>query len=167
MTHLCLWPLSYVFVACRHFHNDTSLKVTKKTPNLEDPYLEFCNFVWPHLCIVGKIFLLAKTFQKTPKSENAQKCPKNEFLMCTRLSLRKPAYVHELLYIIVAYTLNTWIFALQPVYTSSCTWLLFLQPAYASWKCQTNTNFEIRVVWVVMQLTPSVVTTLSSTLTLL
>ena len=30
-------------------------------------------------------------------------------------------------------------------------------------KCQKNTYFEIQVVWVVMQLTPSVVTTLSST----
>ena len=33
-------------------------------------------------------------------------------------------------------------------------------------KIQKNTYFEIRIVWVVMQLTPSVVTTLSSTLTL-
>ena len=32
--------------------------------------------------------------------------------------------------------------------------------------CQKNTFFEIRVVWVVMKLTPSVVTTLSSTLSL-
>ena len=33
-------------------------------------------------------------------------------------------------------------------------------------KMSKNTYFEIQVVWVVMQLTPSVVTTLSSTLTL-
>ena len=37
------------------------------------------------------------------------------------------------------------------------------QPAYSSCRCQKNTFFEIRVVWVVMQLTPSVVTTLSLT----
>ena len=34
-------------------------------------------------------------------------------------------------------------------------------------KMSKNTSFEIRVVWVVMQLTPSVVTTLASPLTLL
>ena len=69
--------------------HEKSLKVTEKTPNLEDPYLEFCNSIWPHLCTVGKIFLLAKTFQKTPKSENAQKYHKNEFFVCTRLSLKE------------------------------------------------------------------------------
>ena len=169
MTHLFLWPLSYVFVACWHFHDDTSWKVTKshwKTPNLEDPYLEFCNSIWPHFYTIGKIFLLAKTCYKTPRSENAQNTLKMSFLMCMRVSLRKPTYLCELLYIIVTYTLNTQLYALQPVYTSSCTWLFSLQPVYASWKCQKNMYFEIRVVWVVMQLTPSVVTTLSSTLTL-
>ena len=98
MTHLYLWLLSHDFVACRHFHDDTSWKVTKKTPNLEETYLEFCNSVWPHLHTVGKIFLLAKTFQKTPKSENAQKYPKNEFfLSICDFSLRKPTYIHDLL----------------------------------------------------------------------
>ena len=43
-------------------------------------------------------------------------------------------------------------------------WLLSPQPVYSSWKCQKNTFFEIWVVWLVMQLTPSVVTTLSLTL---
>ena len=169
MTHLYLWPLSHIIIACRHFHDDTSwksLKVIEKTPNLEDPYLEFCNSVWPHLYTVRKVFQLAKTSQKTPKSENAKKYPQNYFLMCTWLSLRKPVYIRELLYIIVVYTLNTWLSTLQPAYTSSCMWLLFLQPAYTSWKCQKNAYFEIQVVWVVMKPTPSVVTTLSSTLTL-
>ena len=46
------------------------------------------------------------------------------------------------------------------------TQLLSPEPTHASQKCQKNTYFEIRVVWVVMQLTPSVVTTLSLTLTL-
>ena len=169
MTHVCLWQLSHYLVACQHFHDDTSwksLNITEKTPNLEEPYLEFFNFVWPHLYTVGNIFQLDKTFQKTPKSQNAQKYPKNEFLTCMQLSLRKPTYVHEFLYIIVTYALNTQLSALKTTYTSSCTWLLSLQPAYAFWKCQKNTNFEIRVVWVVMQLTPSIVTTLSSILTL-
>ena len=86
MTHLYLWPLSHVSVACRHFHDDTSrksLKVTKKTPDLDDPYLELCNSVWPHLCTVRNTSMLAKTFQKTPKSEISQKYPKNDlFSMC-------------------------------------------------------------------------------------
>ena len=161
MTHLflCLCRIS----THRWWH---FMKVTEKTPNLEDPYIELYKSIWSHLCTVGNIFLLAKPFQKTPKSENAQKYPKMSFLMCTQVSLRKPTYVHELLYIIVVYALNTWLSALQPAYTSSCMWLLFLQPAYASWKCQKNAYFVIQVVWVVMQLTPSVVTTLSSTPTL-
>ena len=136
MTHLFLWPLSHHFIACRHFHDDTSwksLKVIEKTPNLKDPYLEFCNSVWPHLYTVGKVFVLAKTFQKTWKSEMPKSTPKISFLMCMWVSLRKPTYVCELLYIIVTYALNTWIFALQPTYTSLCMRLLSLQPAYASW----------------------------------
>ena len=38
--------------------------------------------------------------------------------MCTRIALGKPTYVRELLYIILAYALNTQIFAFQPAYTS-------------------------------------------------
>ena len=138
------WHIS----SCDHFpmissHVDTSwksLKFTKKTPKLEDPYIEFYNSVWPHLYTIGKVFQLAKTFQKTPKSENAQKYPKNEFFfMCTWVSLRTPMYVRDCLYII---------------------------PTYASKKCQKNMNLGIWVVWVVMQLIPSVLTTVSSTLTL-
>ena len=86
--------------------------------------------------------------------------------MYTQVSLGKPTYVHDLLYIILTYALNTQLSALQLMYNSSCMGLLFLQPAYASSKCQKNAYFEIRVVWVVMQMTPSVVNTLSSTLTL-
>ena len=55
------------------------MKVTENRPNLEDPYIEFCNSVWPHLYTIEKILQLAKTFRKTPKFENAQKYPKNEF----------------------------------------------------------------------------------------
>ena len=55
------------------------MKVIEKIANLEDPYIEFYNSIWSHLYTVGKVFMLAKTFQKTPKSENAQKYPKNEF----------------------------------------------------------------------------------------
>ena len=114
MTHLFLWPLSHDSVACwripwRHF-----MKVTEKTPNLEDIYLEFCNSIWPHLYTVGNTFMLAKHFQKTPKFENAQKFPKNEFFLSIRdFPLRKPAYVRNLLYIIPTYIrelLYTWKF---------------------------------------------------------
>ena len=53
--------------------HEKSLNVTKKTPKLEDPYLQLCNSIWPHLYTIGMISLLAKTFKKTPKYENAQK----------------------------------------------------------------------------------------------
>ena len=78
----------------RHF-----MKVTEKTPNLEESYLELCNSVWPHICTVGKVFVSTKTFQKTPKSKNAQKYPKNEFfdvyvsfLKETRVRMRLSLY---------------------------------------------------------------------------
>ena len=90
MTHLFLWPLSHDSVTCRHFHDDTSwksLKFTEKTPNLEDPYIAFCKSVWPHIYTVGKVFLLVKTFQKTPKYENSQKYLKNAFFLYSWLSL--------------------------------------------------------------------------------
>ena len=152
MTHLFLWPLSHDFVTCRHFHDDTSWKSLKKKPNLEDPYLEFCHFVWPHIYTVGKIFLLAKTFQKTPKTENAQKYPKSEFLMCTQISLKE---TH----------VRTWV----AIYNSRVC-LKYATFYIATYVCllkmSKNMYFEIWVVWVVMQLTHLVVTTLSSTLTL-
>ena len=56
------------------------MKVTEKAPILEDPYLEFCNSVWPLLYTVGKVFESEKPSQKTPKYENSQKYPKNENL---------------------------------------------------------------------------------------
>ena len=101
------WHIS----SCDHFpmissHVDTSwksLKVIEKTPNLEDLYIEFCNSVWPHLYTVGNWFQLAKTFQKTPRSKNAKKYCKNDFFMSIRLSLRKPMYVRDCLYIIPSY----------------------------------------------------------------
>ena len=96
--------------------NDTSLPVTtfpwfrrmsalheshwkslKKNPTWRT-YIEFCNFVWPHLYTVGNIFLLTKTFQKTPKSENAQKYPKNEFFCLYTTCLKaNPWMIRELL----------------------------------------------------------------------
>ena len=79
-------------------HVDTSMTTLHeshwKTPNLEDLYLDFCNSVWPHLYTVGNIFQLAKTFQKTPKSKNAQKCLKNEFFLYTWLSLKETRVWH-------------------------------------------------------------------------
>ena len=69
------------------------MKVIEKTPKLEDWYLELCNSVWPQLYTVGNIFLFAKTFQKTPKSEHAQKYPKNEFFD-VYASFLKETHVH-------------------------------------------------------------------------
>ena len=54
-TFLCFCCMSTL--PWRHFK-----RVTEKIPNLEDPYLEFCNSIWPHLYIIGKISVLAKTF---------------------------------------------------------------------------------------------------------
>ena len=48
----------------------------------------------------------------------------------------------------------------------SCMRLLYLATRVCIFKMSKNTPFEFRVVWVVMQLTPSIVTTLSSPLTL-
>ena len=173
MIHLYLWPLSHDSVACRHFHDNTSwksLNVIEKTPNLEDLYLEFCHSVWPHLCTVGKVFQLAKTFQKTPKSENAQKYPKNEFF-CLYVGCLKanPRMIRELLSFVPADVKGcsyTWLAVLE-------THIYFLYPwlsSYATHGCllkiSKNMPFEFRLVWVVMQLTSSVVTTLSWPLTL-
>ena len=46
------------------------------------------------------------------------------------------------------------------------TRLLSLKPTCFSCRCQKKKFLEVRVVWVLMQLTPSVVTTLPSTLSL-
>ena len=167
MTHLYLWPLSHDFVACRHFHDDTSWKSLKKHLNLEDLYLEFCYFVWPHLCTVGKIFLLAKTFQKTPKSENAQKDLKNEFFFLYMTCLKaNPCMIRDLLSVVPAYAMYTWLYVLATRIYFSCMRLSSYATHVCLLKMSKNTPFEFRVVWVVMQLTPSVVTTLSSPLTI-
>ena len=75
------------------------MKVTEKTPKLEDPYLYLCNSILPHLYTIGKVLQLDKNFQKTPKYENAQKYPKNEFfdvymsfLKETRVRMRVAIY---------------------------------------------------------------------------
>ena len=145
----------------RHF-----MKVTEKTPKLEDPYLEFCNSIWPHLYTVRKVFLLAKTFHKTPKFENAHKYPKNEFFD-VYTSFLKETHVHTRVAIYNSHVhlkyanfyIETHVYLLVYVTVFSTTRVRLL-------KMSKNMYFEIRVVWVVMQLTPSVVTTLSSTLTL-
>ena len=91
--------------------------------------------------------------------------------MHTRVALRKSACCTGLVYIILICTLKTRLFALQtgdltrvfslqPVYTQ----LLSLKPTYFLCRCQKKMFHKFWVVWVVMQLTPSVVTTLSSTL---
>ena len=79
------WHIS----SCDHFpmipsHVDTSwksLKFTEKTPNLEEPYPELYNSVWPIICTVGKVFKLETILQKTPKLINFQKHPKNEQIL--------------------------------------------------------------------------------------
>ena len=53
------------------------MKFTEKTPNLEDPYLEFCNIVLSHLSTIGKVSESDKTFQK-PQS---LKIPKSTLKM--------------------------------------------------------------------------------------
>ena len=55
-----------------------------------------------------------------------------ETRICTRVSLMKPTYVRDLLYIILMYALNTQLSTLQPMYTSSCMQLLSLKPVYTS-----------------------------------
>ena len=103
-----------------------------------------------------------------PRSTLKMRC-----FMHTRVALRKPVYCTWLVYIILTYTLKTWVFALQPTFHMR---LFAFQPAYASYIhdwCLYNTRihvknmfFKVWVVWVVMQLTPSVVTTFPSTLSL-
>ena len=72
--------------------------------------------------------------------------------------------VHDLLYIIIVYALNTWLFALQPMYTSWIRDWCLCNPHFPLENVKKNTFFEIWVVWLVMQLTPSIVTTFPSTL---
>ena len=73
--------------------HEKSLKVIEKTTNLEDPYLEFYNSVWPQFYTIGKVFLLAKTFSMTLKSKNAYKYPKYEFFY-VYASFLKETHVH-------------------------------------------------------------------------
>ena len=86
--------------------------------------------------------------------------------MYTCVSLRKPTYCTRLaIYNTHVFPKYVTIYIKTHVYLLH-TQLLSLQPMYSSWKCQKNMFFEIRVVWLVMQLTPSVVTNLYSTLSL-
>ena len=68
-----------------------------KTPILEGPYVEFCNSVWPLLYTIGKVSKSDKNFQKTPKSENSQKYPKND-IFYVYASFLKETRVFHLLY---------------------------------------------------------------------
>ena len=169
MTHLFLWPLSHDSVACWHFHDDTSwksLKVTEKTPILEDTYLEFCTSIWPHIYTVGKVSVLAKIFWNIVKSENSQKYPKNEFVYVyvsfikeTCIRMRVAIYNSHVCLKYATFWIAAHVYLLVYATVVSATHVRLL-------KMSKNTYFEIQVVWVVMQLTPSVVTTLSSALTL-
>ena len=88
------------------------------------------------------------------------------YLLHTRLMSLQPAYctrlviynIHECPKYITIY-IETHVYLLH-------WWLFSSQPTYSSCRCQKNTFFEIWEVWVVMQLTPSVVTTLYSNLSL-
>ena len=84
-TFLCFRRMSTL--PWRHF-----MKFIEKIPNLEDPYLEFYNSVWPLVCTVWNKFQLAKTFQKIRKSENAQKYHKND-LFYVHVSFLKETHV--------------------------------------------------------------------------
>ena len=93
--------------------------------------------------------------------------------MYTWLSLRKPSFFLWLVYIILVCSLNMWLFALKIMFH---TQLFALQSAYTYCACDwclcnpcihvKNAFFEVWVVWGVMQLNPSVVTTFPSTLSL-
>ena len=86
--------------------------------------------------------------------------------MCMRVSLRKPTYVRELLYIILTYSLNTWLFALRPSYTSRIHYCCLHNPRTPPENVKKWMFLEFWVVLVVMQLTHSVVTTFSLLLSL-
>ena len=110
--------------------------------------------------------MLPKNFQKTPKTENAQKYPKNEFfdvytsfLKETHVRTRVAIYNNPVCLKYMTLCIATHVYLLVYVTVVSATHVRLL-------KMSKNMYFKILVVWVVMQLTPSVVTTLSSTLTL-
>ena len=75
--------------------------------------------------------------------------------VCTRLAI----YNTHVCLKYVTFCIATYVYLLMYVTVVSVTHIHLL-------KMSKNTYFEIQVVWVVMQLTPSVVTTLSWTLTL-
>ena len=80
-----------------------------------------------------------------------------------------PAYVRELLSMIPAYVRELLMYATFCI-SNPHVFLVYATVVFATrvrlLKMSKNTSFEFQVVWVVMQLTPSVVTTLSSPLTL-
>ena len=121
--------------------------------------------------------MLAKTLQKTQKSKNAQKYPKNEFFVCIRLSLEETRVRTRLALYNTRVRTRVAIYNIRVhlMYTTLCignphVFLVYATLVSATRICllkmSKNMSFEIRVVWVVMQLTPSIVTTLSSPLTL-
>ena len=81
------------------------------------------------------------------------------FLKETHVRMRVAIYNSRVLLKYVTFCIATHVYLLVYATVVSATRVRLL-------KMSKNTYFEIQVVWVVMQLTPSVVTTLSSTLTL-
>ena len=152
-------------------HVDTSIttlheKSLKKTPNLEDLYLKFCNSIWPHLYTIGNIFLLAKTSRRHQSLKIPRNTLKMSFFVYTRLALKETRVWHATCQL---YNLRVILYA--TLYTRNPRILFMYVTVVFNNLCMPlknvkNMPFEFRVVWVVMQLTSSVVTTLSSTLTL-
>ena len=128
MTHLYLWPLSHDFVACRHFHDDTSWKSLKK-------HLTWRTHILSYVTPFDLIFAPLERYfceLKLSRRHLSLKMPRNTLKMsfwCVRdFPSRKPTYVRELLYIIVTYALNTRLSALQPTCTPRVRDCFFCNP---------------------------------------
>ena len=132
MTHLFLWPLSHDFIACWHFHDDTSWKSLKKHLYRRTHIYSFVtlfDFFSAPLEIYLSQVKLSKRCQSLKMPKSALKW---DFLMYTRVALRKPTCCTWLVYIILKCTLKTWLFALQ---LACHMWLFSLQPACIPWTC--------------------------------
>ena len=132
MTHLFLWPLSHVFTACRHFHDDTSWKSLKKHLNWRTYILSSITPFDLISTLLERYFSWIKNFRR----HQSLKMPRNtlkmiffdvyaSFLNETRVCTRVAIYNTCIHLKYVNFYITTWIHLL-------CTWLLSLQPMYAS-----------------------------------
>ena len=75
-----MWLLFHDFIACWHFHEYSLEKSLKKHLTWMNHIWSQCNSIWPLVFTIGKVSELEFFFQKTPKSKNSQKYPKNEHI---------------------------------------------------------------------------------------